>query len=91
MTYTNIIPEAERMTWEDAFKRADKEGGPQGYLSAYREALAKRIQMTEPKPVDPVQASVEAIGCEWEPEDCAKFRAELAKRGGRIVFDGEEG
>jgi len=86
MTYTNIIPEAERMTWEEAMEMARKEGGFKPL-----HALAKRIQMTEPKPVDPVQASVEAIGCEWEPEDCAKFRAELAKRGGRIVFDGEEG
>ncbi len=89
MTYTNIIPEAEQMTWEEALKCADEEATS---YAKYRHALAKRIQMTEPKPVDPVIAVMDVIGWAFGPEDCLKFYAELGKRGLRIgPIDGEEG
>jgi len=90
MTYTNIIPEAERMTRERAEELAYKEGL---YVS-YFDALAKRIQMTEPKPVDPaLEAFKAAINNSSSPEHfMTEFRAELAKRGLKIgPIDGEEG
>ncbi len=95
MTYTNIIPEAEQMTWSEAMELAEADGRrystERGY---YKYALAKRIQMTEPKPVDPRKAAIDAGHEAWlagSGELADMLLAELAKRGLKIgPVEGDE-
>jgi len=63
------IPENERMTWEEAMKMACEEVDGTRYrlggcYSESLKALARRIQRTEPRPVDPVLVEVRKIVAE---------------------------
>ncbi len=90
MTYAHPISPDLRMTFKEALELAREEAGQ---CTSFH-ALAKRIQMTEPKPVDPALEALKATNADgWASDEelFTNYCAELAKRGLKIgPIEGDE-